>query len=202
MQPAEALDTHGGEPCPACDARTCEFHCGAVNHQSELYGPWCSNRAGFKTGHVGIGRCHLHGGATPASDKSARRKLAQKALAVHLRDLVYEPLGDPVVELADLAAKWRTLADWGLAQSAELETAAAGPMLAQATELAKQARGMLTDCGRLGLEARRVKLLEDQLDLAAAVVMGVLRRAGLDPDTDQVQGWLEATYVELEAGAT
>lgn len=157
----------------------------------------CTQAAGWGTTHPGAGRCKLHGGSTTTGEKAGRRLLAQKALAVHLRDLVYEPLGDPVVELADVAAKWRTLADWALAQAAELETAEVGPMLALALELGKQARGALTDCGRLGLEERRVRLEEAQLDLAAAVIAGVLRRAGIDPDTTEAQGWLEATYAEL-----
>lgn len=43
-------------------ARPSTPRCGAKNRQGQP----CGNAAGFKTDHVGEGRCHLHGGKTPA----------------------------------------------------------------------------------------------------------------------------------------
>lgn len=42
--------------------READFYCNARKKQGRGY---CKNRAGFKTPHVGEGRCHLHGGSAP-----------------------------------------------------------------------------------------------------------------------------------------
>lgn len=36
----------------------------------------CGNPAGYKTDHLGFGRCHLHGGATPNGVKAAEKEAA------------------------------------------------------------------------------------------------------------------------------
>lgn len=43
-------------------------YCGAKKRQS---GGCCMHPAGWGTGHVGIGRCKLHGGCTPTHRQSA-----------------------------------------------------------------------------------------------------------------------------------
>jgi hypothetical protein len=50
--------------------------CGA---KGKTTGNPCRNPAGFKTDHVGAGRCHLHGGGTPDGKKYARRQMAAAA---------------------------------------------------------------------------------------------------------------------------
>lgn len=53
--------------------------CGA----STAAGTPCKNRAGFKTDHVGVGKCHLHGGCTPTHQRSAQTELARQAVATY-----------------------------------------------------------------------------------------------------------------------
>lgn len=40
-----------------------EWYCGA--RKTDASGKTCRMRAGYRTGHLGYGRCYLHGGATP-----------------------------------------------------------------------------------------------------------------------------------------
>ena len=106
------------------------------------------------------------------------------------------PIGDPIVELADVAGQALALLEWALGHASTGDLPSDEWLLRVERNMDRAGR-LLEACGRLGLEERRVKLEEDQLDMAAAVVMGVLRLAGLDPESVQVQTWLETTYAEL-----
>ncbi len=44
-------------------------------------GGTCKNRAGFKTEHVGTGRCHLHCGSTPTHIRKAQTEIAKRECA-------------------------------------------------------------------------------------------------------------------------
>jgi hypothetical protein len=77
-----------GQPVPSEDDPTAGGHyCGARRNPRQLAAaiesgdptpwPWCRNRAGFKTDHVGIDHCHVHGGNTPGQRTRARVRLAE-----------------------------------------------------------------------------------------------------------------------------
>lgn len=79
---------HPGEPSPTPDDPTADgYYCGARRNPRQLAQaiesgdptpwPWCRNRSGFKTDHVGIDRCHIHGGNTPGQRTRARVRLAE-----------------------------------------------------------------------------------------------------------------------------
>jgi hypothetical protein len=67
-------------------ARPSTPRCGARNRQ----GNPCGNAAGFKTDHPGQGRCHLHGGKTPAPTGRY-----SKVKRVRLRELIEQFENDP-----------------------------------------------------------------------------------------------------------
>lgn len=50
---------------PAADVRPSDFYCRAKTRNPDAKGPYCSHRAGYRTDHVGTGRCYLHGGKSP-----------------------------------------------------------------------------------------------------------------------------------------
>jgi hypothetical protein len=56
--------------------------------------PYCRNRAGWKTGHVGAGRCRLHGGSSPVAERNHARlrliELVGPALSTLARVMVDE----------------------------------------------------------------------------------------------------------------
>ena len=76
------------------------YLCGAKLRQPTDDGhTHCRKRAGFRTDHVGIGTCHVHGGSTPNARKAARLRLAElvgPALAAVAQTLV-----DPDVKPSD-----------------------------------------------------------------------------------------------------
>jgi hypothetical protein len=97
MQVQRTQEPHAGLPRPRCGAKT----------RRGARGP-CSNVAGFRTDHVGQGRCYLHGGSSQI--KSGRYSALN---SVRLRDLIAEHEADPdplntLPELAQLGLSSRT----------------------------------------------------------------------------------------------
>ncbi len=54
--------------------------CGGARRQGEE-GATCRRPAGWGTDHLGIGRCKLHGGATPTHSKAAQREKGRQLVA-------------------------------------------------------------------------------------------------------------------------
>lgn len=69
------------------------YYCNATTRQ----GAPCRNRAGYKTSHVGEGRCHLHGGKTPV-----KHGLYSKLDRYDLGDRIAELRERDTEELLDL----------------------------------------------------------------------------------------------------
>lgn len=134
---------------------------------------------------VGGRVCAVHGGAAPQVKAAAERRVAAQALEANARAVLafeaVEPLTDPVLELAELAAEVKaTVRALGQRVNALQDPRYVSPMGTEQTraELAlfgqyqdRLAR-MLTTLGQLGLDERRVKITEAQ----AAVLVQVLDR--------------------------
>lgn len=142
--------------------------------------------------------CDDHGGSAPQVRAAAERNLLEQGATKELAKAKVKPIGDPIVALGEVAGE--AIAILEVVKANAPGENPDGPWMTLLGEYLDRAGRLLAACGRLGLEQRRVTLEEDQLDLAAAVIAGVLRRAGIDPDTVEAQGWLEATYVELTPG--
>ncbi|GEM_PF-7052880 len=88
----------------------------------------CRLPAGHGTGHVGIGRCRLHGGSTPTHERAAERRQAEAAarrLGLDLDDISPgEALAREIARSAALVASYSAMLSeldeaeltWGLTQ--------------------------------------------------------------------------------------
>lgn len=100
MDPATTMDTppaapltpppppYEGAPTPTEDDPTADgYYCGTRRSPQQLAQaiesgdpnpwPWCRNRAGKGTDHVGVGGCRNHLGTTETQRRSARLRLAE-----------------------------------------------------------------------------------------------------------------------------
>lgn len=167
--------------------------CGAKTQS----GGECQHPAGYKTDHVGYGRCYRHGGANPNGKKSAQRIAAREAVVTYGLPVDVEPmealaqelrrtaghvawLGSLIASLPheDVAADEVSLND-GVPRSGLLQYTLDKGMLWQKpsvwVELYAQERKHLVDVSatlvRLGFAEREVRILEFQ----AAAFVGALR---------------------------
>lgn len=85
--PAPPSPPHAGNPVPTAEDPTAQgFYCGANRKPQQIAAaieegrsawPYCMNRAGKGTTHVGIGRCRHHFGATPDHRRHAMLRYAE-----------------------------------------------------------------------------------------------------------------------------
>lgn len=164
----------------------------------------CTNAAGFKTAHLGIGRCHLHGGNTPTHVASAQRQQAVELLGT--LGVVDDPAAlPPVVVNAEIelsAAKLLAAVGWlerqvGALRPEQLEISAFPRMLA---EHRREANRLLVEMARLGLDARRVQLEERHLDLLQAAMDEFARALGHDPGSTEVRQAAKQSLLALGGG--
>lgn len=64
--------------------------CGAKTRNDDAKGPTCTMPAGFRTDHVGEGRCYLHGGRAAITHGRYSKIIRQE-----LKDAILEQLNDP-----------------------------------------------------------------------------------------------------------
>lgn len=139
--------------------------------------------------------CSHHGGSAPQVRAAADRQLVEEGATKELGKVKVRPIGDPVVAIGELAAE--AIAFFEGAKANAVEGQVDGAWMAFAERSLERAGKLLAAAGRLGLEERRIRLEEAQLDLAAAVIVGVLTRLDVDVDEPRVQEALDATYAEL-----
>jgi len=76
-RPDDHEELHG-EPLDNVEQIEADYHCNArkwswedeETQDQQLFDGFCNNRAGFKTDHVGAGRCTYHGGSAGAPEKN------------------------------------------------------------------------------------------------------------------------------------
>lgn len=154
-----------------------------------------TNRRGSQCGRFlaeGEVVCRFHGGAAPAAlVKAAQRRAEARALAI-LADLDHvEPCSDPVGDLLGIAGQSVKLCDLLRGVVAQLEEVSyrggigagqeqlRGELAAYLSAL-QRAESVLSRVVGLGLEERRVRVSERQVEVLAAAVDAALRRLGLD----------------------
>lgn len=146
------------------------------------------NRAGERCGRPpmrGATVCASHGGKAPQARAAAERRVQAQALEADARAVLafeaVEPIDDPVLALAELAAEVRaTVRALGQRVNSLEDVRYPSPLGTEQVRAELDLLGqyqdrlgrMLTALGRLGLDERRVQLSEAQ----AAVLVGVVDR--------------------------
>lgn len=180
--------------------------CGAKNRQGQP----CRRSAGWGTGHLGVGRCKAHGGATPNHELAGAVQLARREAAVMGRPLSISP-SDAILECIQIAAgevsyaseriaeleqheavgavvttKRRPLKQEGGAESSSdevEEVSHEAPAPHVWITVRREAMDRLVHYSKVAITCniaeRQVKLAEDQGQLFADVIRGILSDLGL-----------------------
>lgn len=154
--------------------------------------------------------CRSHGGSAPQVRRAAKRRLAIAEADKVLRDLEYQPVDNPLEELADIAGQAKSLMEWSAARVAELSNdldyrdAKDVDQLKAVVGLYERAMDraarLVEACARLGLDERRVALEEATAELVVAAMQLAVRRAGLPVDQgDAVVDAFVVAVKELES---
>lgn len=159
-------------------------YCGARTRS----GTDCKRPAGWGTSHVGVGACKLHGGATPNALKHAQKIEAERAVVTFGLPREVDPHEALLEELHRTAGHvmWlgQVVAEFehhGLYQWTE-----AGKRPDVFVEMYQAERKHLAAvavaCAKAGIEERRTRLAEEQGELLAKVIRGILADFGLAAD--------------------
>lgn len=167
----------------------------------------CRLEAGWGTDHVGVGTCKYHLGSTRTHRARGKLMLAERDAAASLAEIGYEPIGDPIEELADVAAQAKALMSFfanKVADLGSLRYRSEGGTEQLRAEVSLYERAMdrtaklLEALGRLGLEehrqARNDAVADNYLALMRATAeLQASLLASLGVSVEQLQAWREAT---------
>lgn len=189
--------------------------CGA---KAKSTGKPCQNPAGFKTDHVGFGRCHLHGGRAPGGRKAAQKEIAQHAVETYGLPREVQPHDALLEEI------WRTSGhvDWlehkvrehepealiyGVVKEHQGSESSFTEFAAKPSvwlQLYQRERRHLVDVCRVaiaaGIAERQVALAEQYGKLIARVITGVLDELGVG-NKPEVPGIIRRHLALVEGGA-
>jgi hypothetical protein len=146
------------------------YYCRGRNTKRQKY---CKARAGYRTDHVGIGRCWIHGGANQNADRMKSGKHARIAIPA-VRDAIEKAAKEAnPLDMLPTLAKAKGLLDHAIATYAgddksEIALADLTRALDTTSKIAyriEQQRGMIaTDRVRLFMEQLRLIIEEVVLD--------------------------------------
>jgi hypothetical protein len=174
--------------------RPLEWYCGATMRQTE---GTCHRRAGQGTNHLGVGRCNLHGGATPSHERAGARALAERDARSFLANEGVAPVTDPLGALFDHVAQVKAFYEFVRDKVGGLDVDAwenvpgednDGRMaqlsvyvglLERAQERTQRA---LAELVKLGLEERLVRITERQAEMIVRVIDGALEAVGMSDE--------------------
>lgn len=165
--------------------------CGGTSKQT---GKPCGNVAGYKTAHVGFGNCFSHGGNSPSGIQYAERLMAEAAVTTYGLPREIDPHSALLEELHRTAGHVAWLQhrisemrhEDDLKQTTErgdgtvLEAPAVWLKLYDAER--KHFTAIAKTCVDVGIEERRIQIAEQQGQLIAEVLRGVLTDLGLEKD--------------------
>lgn len=171
--------------------------CNAKKRQGEGH---CTRPAGWGTDHAGQGRCKLHGGKTQSHVAAARQAAAHVAVSKFGLPREIDPHTALIEELHRSAGIVAFLTD----QVQGLDTAAMhGPVgggpdshprreahvwIRMLAEERLQLTRVAKTCVDVGIEERRVRMIEQAGEMLATAIRGVLDEFGLlgDPRTPDI----------------
>lgn len=172
----------------------------------------CRRPPGWGTDHPGIGRCKRHGGSTPLYQQRVQKLKA--AQAVEQYGLSVEV--DPHTALEEELARTAGHVYWLRGQVGDLDPdnmygpVGGGPQAIPSTEahiwirLYQEERDRLVKvaktCIDAGIEERRVRIAEQQGQLIATAIKGILSKLGL-ADDPRVPEVVRAELLQLTAGS-
>lgn len=172
---------------------------GQIKHCMEREGMlrYCTIKSGQGTSHLGIGKCKLHGGATPNHIVSAERIKANNSALEMLQEMGRPaPIGNPIDELFEVTALIIQWKDVCVQKVKELETfdiahSSTRPEQIKAViELfergIERARDTLISLEKLNLEQKRIDLKANQGTLIAETISKIIMNQSLGLSDDQI----------------
>lgn len=131
-----------------------------------------------------------HHGASPKVKRAGRRRLAIARADAQLSDIEYEPVTNPLADLADLAGQEKAVVAWAQARVEALaneityrdaddveQLSVAVAVMERARERAARRLESLT---KFGLEERRVAIEAAKVELVRDALLQALKDAGID----------------------
>ena len=189
-------------------------HCGG-QRSGQPKGVLCTRPKGWGTDHPGVGRCKRHGGATPNHRKAAAKESAEAAVALYGLPREIEPHEALLEELHRTAGHvaWleqiirageiaKELNPTGKRRAVKLDQAVfgGGDQPSVWLDLYERERKHLKDvaktCIALGIEERRVQILEEQASWFAERQRLILTDLGIDPNERRVQEVVRLRLIE------
>lgn len=191
-----------------------DTHCNATLTRKKKL---CEKEAGWGTWHPGVGRCKLHGGANPDYTAEVERLRAKQA--VHRYGLPSEI--DPQEALIDELSRTYGHVRWLQIMVDQIEEDdLTGPVgtsgasegkhyhpryepnviLKMYKEERRHYVAIAKACVEAGIEERRVRLAEEQGQLIATAIQGILRDLKIDMTDPQVPKVVRKHLTLLEGG--
>jgi hypothetical protein len=131
---------------------------------------YCTRPAGWGTQHAGVGKCKLHGGCAPSSNVAG----AQEQARTEVMRLGFEPVADPLAQLASVAGELVAVKDRlreHVERLTEIRTLSAEGTEQVRAELSAYQQALrdtvsvLAAMARLNIGERMAKVSEAQLEL-------------------------------------
>jgi len=154
-------------------------HCGAA----KASGGNCKNASGYKTNHVGTGRCFIHGGTSPGGEIAAAKEQVeldtrQWAMVTPIHADPGEALLHALHSAVALTSAHRMALSEGISDDADEKTMNRRRKTYE--DALDRQRLYAESCLRMGIAARQVQLVERAGDQIYALVIGVLDDLGID----------------------
>lgn len=177
------------------DSQKGHERCGAKTRS----GGECKLPAGHGTEHVGIGRCRRHGGSTPNHVKAANKIKATAAVEQYALPREIDP-HQALIEELNRTAGWvaflnERVQELDNADSMRTRKGGGNGAIPEETphlwiQMLKDERAHFVNvaktCIAVGIEERRVNLAEQQAELWAGVIRGIVGDLGHDPSDPKV----------------
>lgn len=183
--------------------------CGATKRNGDP----CGRTPGWGTPHPGYGNCKNHGGCTPNGIKHAAEEAARDAVQRYALPREIDP-HDALIEELERTAGWVAFLNeqvQAISEVNDMRQLKGGGKDGIPEEVPHIWIQMLKDerihlvnvaktCVAVGIEERRVKMAEEQGQLMAQVVRGIL--ADLDiPLSPEVQTVVRKNFTLIQGGA-
>lgn len=163
---------------------------------------------------MGFGRCRLHGGNTPNHVKSAQNQQARAAVEKYALSRAIDP-HEALIEELNRTAGWVAFLNdrvQELDSADSMRTRKGGGNGAIPEETPHLWIQMLKDerahfvhvaktCIAVGIEERRVNLAEQQAELWAGVIRGIVNDLGFDPNDPKVAKVVRLRLIQGGANA-